>query len=72
MICTLNTVKMVAGREKAFAREWRGSKISKNLEIFIRCFCQEIEAKRSQPFLTSSQDSKLTAQYLRNVAMTSE
>ena len=50
MICALNTVKIVAGREKAVAREWRGSKISKNLEIFIRCFCQGMESKRSQPF----------------------
>ena len=38
MICALSTVKMVAGREKALAREWRGSKISRNLEIFIRFF----------------------------------
>ena len=40
MICALNTVKMAAGQEKALAREWRGSKISKILEILSGVFAK--------------------------------
>ena len=40
MMWTLSTVKMAAGREKALAREWRGSKISKKLRDFYQVFLQ--------------------------------